>query len=53
MRLKKINHKHQARGWVQLLGYVFLSLILVVGFWAYTTPEMSLHWDSIASMCGF
>ncbi|WP_259673422.1 hypothetical protein [Jezberella montanilacus] len=51
--MKNINHKHPAKRWVQLLGFVFLSMVLAAGFWAYTTPEMSLHWDSIASMCGF
>jgi len=53
MRFTKIKQKHQVQRWAQLAGAVLLSSALAAGFWAYTTPEMSLNWDSIASMCGF
>ena len=53
MRVRNLDREQVKKSWVHFAGYLLLSLVLAVGLWAYTSPEMSLHWDSIASMCGF
>ncbi|CAB3652229.1 MULTISPECIES: hypothetical protein [Achromobacter] len=40
------------RGW-RLLGWVALALVLGLAFWGYTTPGMQIHWENLASLCGF
>ncbi|WP_230846729.1 hypothetical protein, partial [Achromobacter xylosoxidans] len=40
------------RGW-RLLGWTALALVLGLAFWGYTTPEMQIHWENLASLCGF
>ena len=40
------------RGW-RLAGWVALALVLGLAFWGYTTPEMQIHWENLASLCGF
>ncbi|MGE8659692.1 MAG: hypothetical protein ACN6O8_23335 [Achromobacter sp.] len=40
------------RGW-RLLGWAALALVLGLAFWGYTTPDMQIHWENLASLCGF
>lgn len=39
-------------GW-RLAGLAALALVLGLAFWGYTTPEMQIHWENLASLCGF
>ena len=40
------------RGW-RLAGLGALALVLGLAFWGYTSPEMQIHWENLASLCGF
>lgn len=40
------------RGW-RLAGWAASALVLGLAFWGYTQPEMQIHWENLASMCGF
>ncbi|MFD4841662.1 hypothetical protein ACFWP0_29475 [Achromobacter sp. NPDC058515] len=40
------------RGW-RLAGAVALAAVLGLAFWGYTSPEMSVHWENLAALCGF
>lgn len=37
----------------RLLGAVVLSAVLGLAFWGYLSPEMSIHWENLAALCGF
>lgn len=37
----------------RLLGAVTLSAVLGLAFWGYLSPEMSIHWENLAALCGF
>jgi len=26
---------------------------LGLAFWGYTTPDMQIHWENLAALCGF
>ncbi|WP_198529717.1 hypothetical protein [Achromobacter sp. DH1f] len=39
-------------GW-RVAGWTALALVLGLAFWGYTTPEMQIHWENLASLCGF
>lgn len=30
-----------------------LALVLGLAFWGYTQPDMQIHWENLASLCGF
>lgn len=40
------------RGW-RIAGGLALVLALGLAFWGYTTPDMQIHWENLASLCGF
>ncbi|MGH8817443.1 MAG: hypothetical protein ACREX5_12695 [Achromobacter pestifer] len=40
------------RGW-RALGMLALAVVLGLAFWGYTTPEMQVHWENLAALCGF
>lgn len=40
------------RGW-RVLGGVALAAVLGLAFWGYTTPDMQIHWENLAALCGF
>ena len=29
------------------------GLLALAAFWGYTTPEMQIHWENLAALCGF
>lgn len=37
----------------RLAGAIALSAVLGLAFWGYLSPEMSIHWENIAALCGF
>lgn len=40
------------RGW-RAVGVLALAAVLGLAFWGYTTPDMQLHWENLAALCGF
>lgn len=40
------------RGW-RAAGVLALAAVLGLAFWGYTTPEMQIHWENLAALCGF
>ncbi|CAB3687088.1 Uncharacterised protein [Achromobacter spanius] len=40
------------RGW-RAVGGLALAAVLGLAFWGYTTPDMQLHWENLAALCGF
>jgi hypothetical protein len=40
------------RGW-RIAGGLALVLALGLAFWGYTTPDMQIHWENLAALCGF
>ena len=34
-------------------GVLALVAVLGLAFWGYTTPEMQIHWENLAALCGF
>lgn len=40
------------RGW-RAVGVLALAAVLGLAFWGYTTPEMQIHWENLAALCGF
>lgn len=40
------------RGW-RIAGGLALAAVLGLAFWGYTTPEMQIHWENLAALCGF
>jgi hypothetical protein len=40
------------RGW-RAVGVLALVAVLGLAFWGYTTPDMQLHWENLAALCGF
>lgn len=40
------------RGW-RAAGALALAAVLGLAFWGYTTPEMQIHWENLAALCGF
>ena len=40
------------RGW-RIAGGLVLVLALGLVFWGYTTPDMQIHWENLAALCGF
>ncbi|MDH0091654.1 hypothetical protein N7373_09380 [Achromobacter mucicolens] len=35
------------------VGVLALAAVLGLAFWGYTTPEMQIHWENLAALCGF
>ena len=50
------HHPHpeapRPKGW-RVVGVVALAAVLGLAFWGYTTPEMQIHWENLAALCGF
>ena len=40
------------KGW-RAVGVLALAAVLGLAFWGYTTPEMQIHWENLAALCGF
>ncbi|QKQ45926.1 MULTISPECIES: hypothetical protein [Achromobacter] len=40
------------RGW-RAAGWLALAAVLGLAFWGYSTPEMQIHWENLAALCGF
>lgn len=40
------------RGW-RVAGRLALAALLGLAFWGYSTPEMQIHWENLAALCGF
>jgi len=40
------------RAW-RAVGMLALAAVLGLAFWGYTTPNMQVHWENLASLCGF
>ncbi|MFJ3460919.1 hypothetical protein [Achromobacter spanius] len=40
------------KGW-RVVGVLALAAVLGLAFWGYTTPEMQIHWENLAALCGF
>ncbi|MGS1009862.1 hypothetical protein [Achromobacter anxifer] len=40
------------RGW-RVAGALALVGVMGLAFWGYTTPEMQIHWENLAALCGF
>lgn len=40
------------KGW-RAFGVLALAAVLGLAFWGYTTPEMQIHWENLAALCGF
>ncbi|MYZ45438.1 hypothetical protein EYW45_20860 [Achromobacter sp. KS-M25] len=40
------------RGW-RWTTYVAITAVLMLGFWAYQSPEMRINWETVAALCGF
>lgn len=40
------------KGW-RAVGVLALVAVLGLAFWGYTTPEMQIHWENLAALCGF
>jgi len=40
------------RGW-RIAGALALVAVMGLAFWGYTTPEMQIHWENLAALCGF
>jgi hypothetical protein len=39
-------------GW-RAVGMLALAAVLGLAFWGYTTPQMQIHWENLAALCGF
>ncbi|WP_197064627.1 hypothetical protein [Achromobacter sp. RTa] len=37
----------------RVAGALVLVAVLGLAFWGYTTPEMQIHWENLAALCGF
>ena len=35
------------------VAYPLLAVVLALGFWGYTTPDMMLNWETLMALCGF
>ncbi|SSW73142.1 hypothetical protein AVE30378_05519 [Achromobacter veterisilvae] len=40
------------RGW-RAAGALALAAVLGLAFWGYRSPEMQIHWENLAALCGF
>ena len=40
------------KGW-RAVGVLALAVVLGLAFWGSTTPEMQIHWENLAALCGF
>ncbi len=41
------------RRFIAAVGVLALVAVLGLAFWGYTTPEMQIHWENLAALCGF
>ena len=52
--MRQIKNNFLSITWLlKLLGAVALLGLLCIGFLGYLTPSMRIHWETIATMCGF